>query len=247
MRLLAKGYGIQPPEWHVDEPVAAGYSRVYYIESGEAFFKEGVHTIKLPVRSLHIFPASTPCMLFHNVNAPLNCVWFHMDFFPVRLLKLITIDVQEDRIAGLYISLIKEMFSAGLSEDESFSEVIEAFAVYLQKFCLPEENLPMADAVSFIRDNYKDKDLNVNTISIHFGYTTEHFIRTFTKALGITPYKYLLNMRMYEARRLLLENHTVSETAEAVGYENARSFSHAFTKKFDITPNEYRKNVSPIA
>ena len=71
MRLLAKGYGIQPPEWHVDEPVAAGYSRVYYIESGEAFFKEGVHTIKLPVRSLHIFPASTPYMLFHNVNAPL--------------------------------------------------------------------------------------------------------------------------------------------------------------------------------
>ena len=38
MRLLAKGYGTQPLDWHVNEPVAAGYSRVYYIESGEAFF-----------------------------------------------------------------------------------------------------------------------------------------------------------------------------------------------------------------
>ena len=54
-------------------------------------------------------------------------------------------------------------------------------------------------------------------------------------------------MRMYEARRLLLENRSVSEAAASVGYDNARSFSHAFTKKFDITPNEYRKNVSHLA
>ena len=247
MTLLAKGYRTQPLDWHVNEPVPAGYSRVYYIESGEAFFKEGVHSVRLPVKSLHIFPAATPYILYHNVNAPLNCTWLHIDFFPVQLLKLITIDVTADKIVDMHVKIIKEMFAADLSDDESFFSEIEAFALYLQRFYLPRENLPMADAVSFIRDNYKDKNLNVNTISLHFGYTTEHFIRTFAQALGITPYKYLLNMRMYEARRLLLENRSVNETAATVGYDNPRSFAHAFTKKFDITPNEYRKNVSPLA
>lgn len=37
----------------------------------------------------------------------------------------------------------------------------------------------MARAAAYIRVNFRRSDLNVNSISAHFGYTPEHFIRTF--------------------------------------------------------------------
>ena len=41
MVLLMDGSGVQRPDWHVDERVAAGYCRVYLIESGEVSYTEG--------------------------------------------------------------------------------------------------------------------------------------------------------------------------------------------------------------
>lgn len=58
--------------------------------------------------------------------------------------------------------------------------------------------------------------------------------------MGMTPYRYLMNLRLYEACRLLMENHTVNDTAQSVGYEDARSFSHAFQKRYGVSPREYR-------
>ncbi len=40
MVLLMKGSGVQSEEWHVNEPVAAGYSRVYLIEKGNVTYEE---------------------------------------------------------------------------------------------------------------------------------------------------------------------------------------------------------------
>ena len=38
MTLLMKGWGEQRPGWHVNEPVAAGYSRVYFLEEGNILY-----------------------------------------------------------------------------------------------------------------------------------------------------------------------------------------------------------------
>ena len=39
MIVLMKGNGEQRQDWHIDERVAAGYSRVYLIERGKVFLQ----------------------------------------------------------------------------------------------------------------------------------------------------------------------------------------------------------------
>ncbi len=247
MVLLMDGSGVQRPDWHVDERVAAGYCRVYLIESGEVSYTEGGITQTLSPGSAYIFPPSVPYFMHHSPQNPLSCLWFHIDFFPVSFSSLIQISPSDSILLENYWSLLKKIFLLEEEKTPYGQHAILSFGEYLLQMHLPENISPMAEAAVYIRNHFRDSNLNVNGLGAHFSYSPEHFIRTFTRAMGITPYQYLMNMRLYEARRMLLENHSVSETAQAVGYDNTRSFSHAFQKKYGVPPGEFRKNLSPLA
>lgn len=242
MVLLMKGYGIQENTWQVRETVAAAYSRIYFIESGNLFYEEGGHIRSLSPHTLYIFPAVVPYRMW--CDRPFSCLWFHIDLFPVRIPSLIHLSVDSDPHLELYIRLLLQLFKDNLQEEIFCDTLITSLIQYLQKNNLPKQQTPFIPAVNYIRKHFHEPDLTVSKISSHMGYTTEHFIRTFTKSLGITPYQYLLNMRMYEARRLLLEHHSIGKTARAVGYEDPRSFSHAFQKKYAISPSQFQTEMT---
>ena len=51
---------------------------------------------------------------------------------------------------------------------------------------------------------------------------------------------------MKEALRLLQENKSVSQTAELVGYSDAKTFTRAFKAQFSMPPSQWRKEYVPI-
>lgn len=246
MMILTDGYGVQRADWHVDEPVAAGYSRVYLVESGQIRYEEnGVGQTLEPGR-MYIFPASTPYAMVAAPGEAFCCLYLHIDFFPAGFPSMIPVDPRNDTVLEGFWGLLRTLYTQGKAQTDYGRKLAEAFGEYVQSSHLPRHQAPMGEAAAYIRAHFCSRELNVNSISAHFGCTPEHFIRTFAKAMGLTPYQYLLNMRMYEARRLLLENHSVQETALAVGYENPRAFSHAFQKRYGVPPGEFRRSFSPL-
>lgn len=246
MILLIDGYGIQREDWHVDEPVAAGYSRVYLVESGHIHYRENGVLQTLEPEKMYIFPASTPYSMIATPGESFVCLYFHIDFFPIGFPCVIPIDPKKDETLKHFWSLLQTLYLQNQAQSGYGRKIVEAFGDYVQQTYLPQYQAPMGEAAAYIRAHFRDRELNVNSISTHFGCTPEHFIRTFARAMGLTPYQYLLNMRMYEARRLLLENHSVQDTALAVGYENPRVFSHAFQKKYGVPPGEFRRSFAPL-
>lgn len=243
MLILMKGTGEQPQGWHVDEPVAAGYSRVYFLEKGKILYREGGFTRTLLPGRLYIFPASTPFFMTHDALELFTCTWLHIDFFPAVLSSLLEIPLDEDPIAAGFGSLLHELLSRLAPGAGCVDLAVRSLAEYLGQRYLPVQNSPLEEIVAYMREHFRDSGINVNSLSAHFGYTPEHFIRLFSRHLGVTPYQYLLNLRMYEARRLLLENHSVRATSAAVGYDNPRTFSHAFQKKYGVPPGEFRSRL----
>lgn len=246
MMILTGGYGIQREDWHVDEPVAAGYSRVYLVENGHIHYEENGVAQTLGPEKMYVFPASTPYSMIAAPGETFACVYYHIDFFPAGFSSVIPVSPEEDAILGDFWGLLRALHMQGKAQTDYGRKLAEAFGEYVQSSHLPRHQAPMGEAAAYIRAHFCSRELNVNSISAHFGCTPEHFIRTFAKAMGLTPYQYLLNMRMYEARRLLLENHSVKETALAVGYENPRVFSHAFQKRYGVPPGEFRRSFSPL-
>ena len=64
----------------------------------------------------------------------------------------------------------------------------------------------------------------------------------FKNEVGTSYVKYLTNMRITQAKKLLKDGHKVNEVSEMVGYSNYRYFSDIFKKHVGLTPNEYKHN-----
>lgn len=74
------------------------------------------------------------------------------------------------------------------------------------------------------------------------GLSRSAFFDRFTRAVGLTPMKYLLSWRMALAKDLLRRTQlTVGEVAEQVGYSSASTFSVAFTRHVGRPPKQYAR------
>ncbi len=66
------------------------------------------------------------------------------------------------------------------------------------------------------------------------------FFRRIKKATGITPHRYLLDIRLREAKRMA-ENkqvRSVAELAKAVGYVRTDYFSRIFRERYGKSPSD---------
>lgn len=87
--------------------------------------------------------------------------------------------------------------------------------------------------------NYMDPNLTNQALMDKFYITERTLIDTFKDEFGETPHRYLINLRMQEAKRLLeIEKKTPTEASILVGYDNFRSFRIQFVKTFGFPPSE---------
>lgn len=66
-----------------------------------------------------------------------------------------------------------------------------------------------------------------------------HFQRTFKRAFGVSPSRYVADLRFSRAARLLQAERSVTEAALAVGFGSSASFSVAFRTWSGVTPSQY--------
>jgi len=68
-----------------------------------------------------------------------------------------------------------------------------------------------------------------------------HFIRVFRRETGLTPYGFLMRLRIARAMALLREtDRPVHRIGQEVGYLNAAAFSRAFLDLAGMSPQVYR-------
>lgn len=103
-------------------------------------------------------------------------------------------------------------------------------------------------AVKYIRENYSKTDISNENLADIAGMSTVYFRKLFTKRYGVSPMRYLSNIKIDAAKNLLLSNNfSVSDIAEAVGFSNVYSFSRAFKKATGQSPTEFLKNNSSFS
>lgn len=91
-----------------------------------------------------------------------------------------------------------------------------------------------------------DMPLRREALAREAGISESGLLRLFRRHLGSTPHRYLTEIRMRQAARML-EQHTLSvkEIAARVGYENALNFSTAFRKTFGRSPKLFSAGSVP--
>lgn len=76
------------------------------------------------------------------------------------------------------------------------------------------------------------------------GLSRTSLLKNFSKAFGVSPYRYLRNLRLEKADILFKEGEkNITEVAFRVGYSSSSHFTKVFKKYKGMTPSNYIKNL----
>ncbi len=91
----------------------------------------------------------------------------------------------------------------------------------------------------FIR-HYREK-IDMEAYSAELNLSTSRFSHLFTKHVGMSPHKFILNLRINEAKDMLVSSMmNIAAIAAQVGFTDASYFSRLFIKYTGVTPFAYR-------
>lgn len=97
------------------------------------------------------------------------------------------------------------------------------------------------NVMQYIADNYMN-EIRVDDFADIVHLSKYHFLKIFKQYVGTSPYEYLINYRINEAKILLkTTNLSVSSIASSVGFLNESNFIKQFKRITHLTPLNYRK------
>ncbi|HEE9846504.1 AraC family transcriptional regulator [Clostridium perfringens] len=153
---------------------------------------------------------------------------------PQLILNMCEISKTYDPSRSDDILLLKELYSLLYALIEEFPKPFE----YKDK----ELHTYIQDSLNFINSNYMHS-ITVQEIADYVNLSRSYLYKMFIKNLGISPQRYLINLRMYKATLLLKGTKLpIGEVANSVGYSDSLLFSKTFSKHFSMSPLNYRNN-----
>ena len=165
-------------------------------------------------------------------------------------------DMHESRFRGLdvaidFITLESQYNRLGKLTMINFWATIlmvECLRTYIERLSDASDNWLVA-----MRDPYLSKALAMMHDSLDYNWTTQKlakecgmsrssFTQRFKETVGVPPLTYLSDYRLrVAARHLRLQQNSIGQIGELVGYGSNSTFSQAFKREYGMSPKTYRE------
>lgn len=98
-------------------------------------------------------------------------------------------------------------------------------------------------AIGYIHNYYTDKNIKSDEMAKLCGVSETYFRRIFKQCCGVSPIRYINNLRLARAKEILSESNSPLETvSEMCGFGDVCYFCRFFKNAVGKTPMEYRKS-----
>lgn len=144
-----------------------------------------------------------------------------------------------ERISGSILNTFEEL-------DEIYANLLNIIVNNLQNDVHENESSGeiMMRIRQYIDDSFTDSELGTNKLSKEFSISLGYLSASYKKEHGITISKYIISKRIGYAEKLLRESRlSVSEIAQACGFNNLSYFMRLFKNSCGMTPSQYRAKV----
>jgi len=88
-----------------------------------------------------------------------------------------------------------------------------------------------------------EMELGADVLAKRAGQSPRDFYRKFSRATGVTPARFVENLRLDQVRVLLGHSIGFKEIATQTGFGNAVRMSRAFERRFGVKPSMFRQMV----
>ena len=94
----------------------------------------------------------------------------------------------------------------------------------------------------FLFEHYSE-DITLERLARQAHIGREHLCRMFSRRFAMSPIGYLMNVRLYHARNLLItSDKLISEIVTLCGFSSEQYFYRLFRRRYGMTPHRYRTN-----
>ena len=198
-----------------------------------------------------------------SLQEPTEVMFFALDKFEITDLPqnhLLPSDYSviynsEDCYSAIY-ELFRKMINEFEAKNDFYVEIAQNISrtilMYIfrvinyadQGFNIHKPNTALEKALLFIKDNYKS-NISLEDVADACYINKYYLSHQFSKFKGMSVGRYLLNLKIEEAKRLLeTTNLSVNEISERSGFNDPNYFSRSFKKETGLSPLQYRKATS---
>ncbi len=131
-----------------------------------------------------------------------------------------------------------------LPKEEAFFFLLEQI---LQDYCQPlqesnplEQNQQMKVLCSYMEEHFAD-NITLDELLSMAHCSKSYLLRTFTKEVGVSPYRYLQTIRLNKAKAFLEEGMAPIDVAITAGFSDQSHFTNYFKEFIGLTPKQYQR------
>lgn len=163
-----------------------------------------------------------------------------------RELPGFTVNVLLDEEVNCYLRPLHEMIMAGAGDLDKEENLLLLISLLLRRYGQPfSRSIPpcrdeIECACRFIEEHYAER-LSLEEICRCAGLSKSTLLRAFSREKGLTPYSYLENIRISEAKKLLGQGVPPLETALRTGFSDQSHFTNYFRRFIGLAPGVYRE------
>lgn len=236
---------------------------IYYLYSGERFYFIQDTTYHIKKGSLVLIPPNVVHATLNVKNIAYERFLLTFSDSDTECLRNCFSDINfyETFENGIYVvnfSLKEQLVVESILENMSDSEDFASKQFFLSQLLFlanktkevkPVENdnqlsgtqKTITEVVAYINNNFQT-ELNLENISVKFFIDSCYLSRIFKKTVGMSFVDYINNVRVMEAKKLLVStDENIISIAENVGFKSNTHFGRVFKKITGIPPLQYRK------
>lgn len=109
------------------------------------------------------------------------------------------------------------------------------------------ESFNAAAAVAAVQQRLADDplaDYSLDDLAAQCGLSKFHFLRSFKRAYGLSPYAYLMQIRLELGLERLRRGDSVTRAGQEAGFYDQAHFTRHFRRKYGATPGAVRLSLS---
>lgn len=174
-----------------------------------------------------LFQVITECIKTINQTSQQDSKKYYLGLDDINIIfsSLETLEQAEDWLKNIFYNYQEMMEKINLLKSDKHYKLVEKMQNY-------------------IKENFKDCNMNVESLADIAGYTSYYFSKIFKDITGLAVIDYIRQVRISTAKELLcIDEVKISDISGIIGFSNPSYFYSIFKKDVGLTPSAYKEYI----